>query len=65
MKDKKNVTKDNRSAQERVEEMERFDRINRISRPQGYYSNQVIRIRNGGVRHQFEDSIGGCSSNYR
>lgn len=31
----------------------------------GYYSNQIIRNRNGGVKHRFEDNIGGCSSNYR
>lgn len=31
----------------------------------GTISNSIIRQRNGGVRHQFEDSIGGCSSNYR
>ena len=33
--------------------------------PAGYYSNQRITQRNGGVRHQFADSIGGCSANYR
>lgn len=34
-------------------------------RPAGYYSNSIITARNGGVPHQFADSIGGCSSNYR
>jgi hypothetical protein len=37
----------------------------RHPRPAGYYSNAIIRARNGGVRHQFEDDIGGCSANYR
>jgi len=31
----------------------------------GWRSNEIITRRNGGVRHQFADSIGGCSSNYR
>lgn len=31
----------------------------------GWASNQIITRRNGGVRHQFADSIGGCSANYR
>ena len=31
----------------------------------GYYSNQILTRRNGGVRHQFADDIGGCSANYR
>jgi len=31
----------------------------------GSISNSIITSRNGGVRHQFIDSIGGCSSNYR
>lgn len=38
------------------------------SRPDPYYgnrSNDIITRRNGGVRHQFIDSIGGDSSNYR
>jgi hypothetical protein len=33
--------------------------------PAGYYSNQVITRRNGGVQHQFINDIGGCSDNYR
>jgi hypothetical protein len=33
--------------------------------PPGTLSNAVIRRRNGGVKHQFEDDIGGCSANYR
>ncbi len=37
----------------------------RLTKHKGHYSNEIIRRRNGGVRHQFEDSIGGCSSNYR
>lgn len=31
----------------------------------GTRSNAEIRRRNGGVKHQFEDDIGGCSANYR
>lgn len=31
----------------------------------GWTSNQIITRRNGGVQHQFADSIGGCSANYR
>jgi hypothetical protein len=33
--------------------------------PAGYYSNQVITRRNGGVQPQFINDIGGCSANYR
>jgi len=33
--------------------------------PAGHYSNQRIVQRNGGVRPQFINDIGGCSSNYR
>lgn len=36
-----------------------------VSKPTGYYANKAITIRNGGVRHQFQNSIGGCSSNYK
>ena len=36
-----------------------------VRRPAGTHSNAIIRRRNRGVRHQFEDSIGGCSANYR
>ena len=31
----------------------------------GWGSNQILTRRNGGVRHQFADDIGGCSANYR
>jgi len=31
----------------------------------GSVSNSIITRRNGGVRHQFLDDIGGCSANYR
>lgn len=31
----------------------------------GYNSNAIITRRNGGVAHQFADSIGGCSANYK
>ena len=37
----------------------------RTPRPVGHYSNRVITARNGGVQHQFGNSIGGCGSNYR
>jgi hypothetical protein len=30
-----------------------------------FLSNSIITRRNGGIRHQFIDSIGGDSSNYR
>jgi hypothetical protein len=33
--------------------------------PPGWHSNAAITRRNGGVRHQFIDDIGGCSANYR
>ena len=33
--------------------------------PAGYYSNQRITQRNGGVRPLFVRDIGGCSDNYR
>lgn len=48
-----------------IEEEMRRDREAGISRPQGYYANRKITLRNGGVRHQFQSSIGGCSSNYK
>ncbi len=35
------------------------------ARPAGYYSNERIIHRNGGVRPQFINDIGGCSENYR
>ena len=35
------------------------------TRPMGFGSNQILTRRNGGVRHQFADDIGGCSANYR
>ncbi len=31
----------------------------------GTRSNAEIRRRNGGVKHMFEDDIGGCSANYQ
>lgn len=33
--------------------------------PPGARSNAIITARNGGVRHQFLDDVGGCSANYR
>jgi len=48
-----------------VLEEEKDEKRKGVTREPGYYSNEVIRRRNGGVRHQFEDSIGGYSGNYR
>jgi hypothetical protein len=31
----------------------------------GTISNSIIQRKNGGIRHQFQNSIGGDSSNYR
>ena len=39
-------------------------RFNTGQKP-GALSNAEIRRRNGGVKHMFEDDIGGCSANYR
>jgi hypothetical protein len=50
-----------RRLEKRIKQDEKF----RINRKPGYYSNLIIRERNGGVKHLFEDSIGGCSSNYK
>jgi hypothetical protein len=36
-----------------------------ITRPVGFYSNAVVRIKNKSIKHQFEDDIGGCAANYR
>lgn len=41
------------------------DEKKKIIRPVGFYSNSIIRARNKGIKHQFEDDIGGCSANYR
>lgn len=49
----------------RIEREEKRDRAQGIRRPAGHYSNSIIRRRNGGVRHQFENDIGGCGDNYR
>ncbi len=39
--------------------------MSRYSSAPGTRSNAEIRRRNGGVKHMFEDDIGGCSANYR
>lgn len=39
--------------------------VQRPPQPAGFYSNQRIQQRNGGVRHQFQSDIGGCDANYR
>ena len=44
---------------------EREEKNQGIQRPPGYYSNSIIRQRNNGIKHLFEDDIGGCSDNYR
>jgi hypothetical protein len=51
--------------EQQVRQQMETDRRCGISRPAGHYSNSIIRARNGGVKHQFEDSIGGCSANYK
>lgn len=52
----------------RIEEPSRpsgnLTRFNTGSAP-GTLSNAAIRRRNGGVKHMFEDDIGGCSANYQ
>jgi hypothetical protein len=48
-----------------VRQKEIIDKQNKVSRPRGYHSNSILTRRNGGVRHQFQNSIGGCASNYR
>jgi hypothetical protein len=53
-----------KATEEVIKEMKENDK-NHVQKEPGYYANQIIRKRNGGVKHQFEDSIGGCSSNYR
>lgn len=64
MAEKKNEKTREQREQDVRDEMRANDRA-RIVRPAGYYSNAIITARNGGVRHQFLDSIGGCSANYR
>lgn len=63
-----------RSADDRKAEAARYRQMTeeeqeaglpRPVQPAGFYSNQRNQQRNGGIRHQFQDSIGGCSSNYR
>lgn len=39
--------------------------LTRFNTGPGSRSNAEIRRRNGGVKHQFEDDIGGCSANYQ
>jgi len=58
-------TKRKETDAEYVARLQKEDRENRASRPAGFYSNSVITRRNGGVRHQFQDDIGGCSANYK
>ena len=65
----------NRSAEDRKAEAARYQQMTEEAQakpqqrpapsPAGFYSNQRIQQRNGGVRHQFIDDIGGCSANYR
>lgn len=56
--------------QKRFKELDELDRQHEAANGQrgpvpGYHRNAVIQRRNGGVRPQFIDSIGGDSSNYR
>ena len=54
------------TSQERVEAVkQQMQQQRNIPRPAGYWSNSIITARNRGVVHQFADSIGGCSANYR
>ena len=53
---------DKKEEEKKIVEEAKEDRTPRSS---GHYSNRVITARNNGVPHQFGDSIGGCSSNYR
>jgi hypothetical protein len=57
-KPKKPETKRTKPEEERLPPI----RVNRLP---GILSNSIITRRNGGVRHQFIDDIGGCSANYR
>ena len=56
--------------------IERIEAGYRVPKPSGHLtrfntggagsqSNAAITARNGGVKHQFLDDIGGCSANYR
>jgi hypothetical protein len=47
------------------ENPEFYESINSEYRPDENESNARIVARNGGIRHQFIDDIGGCSANYR
>jgi hypothetical protein len=47
-----------------LDEMKK-DQEKHLLREPGYYSNSLITKRNSGIKHQFEDSIGGCSANYK
>jgi len=58
-----NKTNQNQQKEVKPEVTERF--TSRPIQPAGFYSNQAIQNSNRGVRHQFQDSIGGCSANYR
>jgi hypothetical protein len=42
-----------------------FNNLPNFERKPGSSSNSIIRARNRGIKHQFEDDIGGCSANYR
>lgn len=61
-----NEEKKTETPEQRREAENQILRQNRLQpMPAGFRSNQIITRRNGGVQHQFADSIGGCSSNYR
>jgi hypothetical protein len=58
------MTPTDEQVKEMLEKIKEDEKL-RIYRPPGFYSNTIIRQRNRGVRHQFENDIGGCSDNYR
>jgi hypothetical protein len=58
------IPKKDTSLEDTLNQM-RFDDSHGIYHNPGFFSNSLITRRNGGVEHQFADSIGGCSSNYR
>ena len=60
-----NRTKPETPEQRREAEAEIIRMSRAVQRPSGYYSNSIMTRRNGGVQHQFADSQGGFSGNYR
>jgi len=42
-----------------------FEELPKFDRKPGFHSNAIIRARNRGIQHLFENDIGGCSANYK